>query len=162
MAPPRRADQLAGPRRRRGRRSRRGRRAGAGRAPARTPRRSRRAAHSAPISAPVSQAARRPAAVAADSRADASPAGGWARQCGGRSRATRPPSWSTISTARSGSTSRSAAVSARSCAGSCTLRPNRMTPAGGCARSSAASAAVSCGPGDPDDGGLHCGRACIA
>ena len=56
---------------------------------------------------------------------------GWASQCGGRSRATLPPSWSTIRTAFPGSTRRSAATSSRSCGGSWMLRANRITPAGG-------------------------------
>ena len=98
------------------------------------------AAQSSPISAPVSQAARTLCSAAA---------GGCARQCGGRSRATRPPSWSTISTAPGGSTRRSSAISAASCAGSRMLRANRMTPHGCSARNSAASSADSAGPAIP-------------
>ena len=46
---------------------------------------------------------------------------------------------------------RSRAHSRRNCAGSVTLRPNRITPAGRCRRSQAASAAVGCRPGQPHD-----------
>ena len=107
------------------------------------------AAQSRPISAPVSQAARRPAERRRANSAPIAAAGGCARQCGGRSRATRPPSWSTISTACGGRTRRSAATSDASCRGSSMLRANRITPTGGYARNIAASSADSAGPAMP-------------
>ena len=81
-------------------------------------------------------------------------AAGRVRHCGGRSRITRPPSWS-IRTGRravAAPSARSSSVSARSWARSAQLRWNRMTPAGGSASSSSRSAGVERRPGDADDG----------
>ena len=107
------------------------------------------AAQSNPIRAPVSHAARKPAASSVAYSRPIAAAAGWARQSGGRSRATRPPSWSTISTASAGRQSRSSATSAASWSRPRMLRANRITPAGAAARSSAASAASRAAPAMP-------------
>ena len=59
-------------------------------------------------------------------------------RAGARSRATRPPSWSTSTGASRPTLSRRSAVSRRSCAGSSTLRAKRMKPHGSAAAKNAA------------------------
>ena len=79
-------------------------------------------------------------------------AAGKASQCGGFSRATRPPSWSTRIGASRAQDVADRRRSARAAApASATLRANRMTPSGGVARSSAASSAVRAVAGQADD-----------
>src|SRR4051812_44473081 len=76
--------------------------------------------------------------------------GGLTGQCGGPSRATRPPSWS-IRTGASGllTESRNSLTSEVTCAGVSILRLKRMKPHGRSARTNARSSALSSSPEMP-------------
>src|SRR5208282_6495699 len=89
---------------------------------------------SAARSSAISRAPRK-AASAGFFDAAMTAAGGYSRQCGGFSRATRPPSWS-ISTGASArrTVSRKPITRFLNCAGLSTLRWNRMKPSGSALR----------------------------
>ena len=128
-----------------------------GPAPARRPRRSRRQrspGRSARRSGTRRAARRR--GCAAKHRPSAA-AGGCARQCGGRRRATRPPSWSTISTASRGRTRRSDAIERRQLRRVEDVAREQDHAGRGVGAEQRRFVGQQGWAGDADDGGLHGG-----